>query len=346
MNTEIRYPKIKPLNLKRNSRIVSTGVALPERVVTNQDIIDAYNLIATDRAVQYSLGIKERRWADVDQRLEDLMAKAAKQCLDRAGIDIDRVDRVIYSRLLGDYQIPASSINALRGLGARAGIPAFDISSACSGFLHAMDIAIRFIDSGDDYVLVIGGGIASRGIQILKKPDPSTVFLLGDAVVAMLIGYTEARHFLSSYIMTNHFLYNTTYIPFGTSLLKNDPAELDFDVFNMSVPDGKLILKDAVEHSRLIADKLLSDTGLSLDEIDFFITSDQSKKIWEAQLKALGVPFEKSLSLFYKYGNTVAAMSPMILDELISSGRLERGDLVMMMAHGAGSSSAGMIFRY
>jgi len=86
-------------------------------------------------------------------------------------------------------------------------------------------------------------------------------------------------------------------------------------------------------------DKLLAETNLTLDDIDFFITSDQSTKIWEAQVKELGIPFEKSLSLFYKYANTVAAMSPLILHELITSGRLKRGDLVMMHAHGAGASS-------
>lgn len=346
MNTEIRFPEIRPLNIERYAKVISTGIGLPDRVVTNQDIIDTYDITATDRAVEFSLGIKERRWVYMDQKLEELMAKAVSHCLDRVGVGIDRIDRVIYSRLLGDYQVPASSIGCLRKLGARSGIPAYDMSCACSGFMHAMDLAIRYIDSGDDYVLVIGGGITSKGIQTWRHPNPKTIFLFGDAVVAMLIGQSDVKHFLSSYIVTNNLLYDNAFIPFGTSLLKDEVKDIDFGIFNMNVVNGNLIHESAVEYSKIIVDKLLSETKISLDEIDCFITSDQSTRIWEAQLKALRIPLEKSLSLFYKYGNTVAAMSPLILDELIWSGRIKRGDLVMMLAHGAGASSGGMIFRY
>lgn len=348
MDTRIRFPEIKPLSIKRHAKIVATGVGLPENTVTNQDIIDQYNIIATDRAVQYSLGIKERRWVDVHQKLDDLMAKAVKNCLERAGMNIDQINRIIYTRLLGDYQVPAASVAVLRKLGATTGIPAFDISSACSGFMHAMDLALRFIATGDDYVLVIGGGMTSTGIQAFRKPNPKTVFLFGDAIAAMLIGVSKTKHFLASYIITNHKLYDNAYIPCGTRLLQGNVPDLhdDFDILNMKIADGNLIQQSAVEYARVIAGKLLSVTGLSLEDIDFFVTSDQSTRIWEAQLQALGIPPEKSLSLFCKYGNTVAAMSPLNLDGLIQSGRLKRGHLVMMMAHGAGASSGGMIFRY
>lgn len=346
MNQSIQFPAIKDLNLKRQARIISTGVGLPEHIVTNQDIIDKYDIIATDRAVKFSLGIQERRWAELHENLDDLLAEAAAKCLERAGIDINQVSRIIYTKLLGDCQVPASSVGMLKKLGSNVGIPAFDISSACSGFMHVMDLALRFIASGDEYVLIIGGGITSRAVQRFEKPNPKTVFLYGDAIVAMLIGYSEVKHFLASYIFTNHLLYDNAYVPCGTSLLKQGLKNVNTDMFNMQVKDGNVILESSVQYSKEIADKLLSSTGLSLDDIDYFITSDQSTKIWEAQLKALGIPPHKSLSLFYKYGNTVAAMSPLILHELIISGKLKRGNLVMMMAHGAGASSGGMIFKY
>lgn len=346
MDTSIQFPDIKPLNIDRYARIIATGVGLPEKVVTNQDIIDWYNIIATDRAVEYSLGIKERRWVEVGQKLEDLMAKAINHCLEQAGMVIDQVNRIIYTRLFGDFQVPAASVGVLGKLGANIGIPAFDISSACSGFMHAMDLAIRYIASGDEYVLVIGGGITSTGIQTWKKPNPKTVFLFGDAVVAMLLGPSETKHFLASYIITNHKLYDNALVPCGTNLLRGDRQDLDYDIFNMKIADGKLIQQSSVDYAKVIAGKLLAATGLSLADIDCFVTSDQSTRIWEAQLNALEIPFEKSLSSFYKYGNTVAAMSPLNLNELIQTGRLKRGHLVMMMAHGAGASSGGMIFQY
>jgi len=120
MNNDIRFPEIKPLKIERYAKIVSTGVGLPERVVTNQDIIDEYDIIATDRAVRYSVGIVERRWV-TDEKLEDLVAMAISQCLERAGLDIDSVDRINIFALLGDYQVPATSIGALRKLGAKLG---------------------------------------------------------------------------------------------------------------------------------------------------------------------------------------------------------------------------------
>lgn len=344
MDISIGFPDIKPLDIECYAQIIATGVGLPDKVVTNQDIIDKYNIVATDRAVEYSLGIRERRWVDKDQKVDELMAKAVNHCLERAGVKIDKVNRIIYSRLLGDHQIPGASVAALRKLGAKIGIPACDISPACSGFMHAMDLAVRYIATGDEYVLVIGGGITSP--QFWNSPNPKTIFLFGDAIAAMLIGPSETKHFLASYIITNHKLYDNAYIPCGTSLIREEAPDLDFDSFNMRIANGNLIEQSAVEYATVITEKLLSITGLTLEDIDFFITSDQSTRIWEAQLKALGIPSRKSLSLFYKYGNTVAAMSPLNLDGLIQAGKLKKGGLVMMMAHGAGASSGGMIFRY
>ncbi|WP_010249992.1 ketoacyl-ACP synthase III [Acetivibrio cellulolyticus] len=346
MYTEFKFPEIRPLNIDRYARIVSTGIGLPKNVVTNQDIIDEYKIVATDRAVQYSLGIKERRWTQFDEKVEDLMAEAVSQCLERAGIDIDKVNRVIYTKLFGDYQIPASSIGLLKKLNAKKGIPAFDICSACSGFMHAMDLAIRYVATGDDYVLILGGSVSAKCTRYWGKPDPKTVFLFGDAIVATLIGYSEIKSFMASYLLTNHFLYDNAKITFGSSFNQADLEKLDHNIFFMKIADGNLVFNSSAQYAKVIADKLLGETGLTLDDMDFFVTSDQSTKIWEAQLKELGIPKEKSVSLFYKHGNTVAAMSPLNLNELIVSGRLKRGDLVMMQAHGAGASSGGMIFRY
>lgn len=346
MDKELRFPEIRPLNVDRYARIFSTGVGLPKSVVTNQDIIDEYNILATDRAVQYSLGIKERRWSNFDEKVEELMMEAVKQCLERANIDIDMVDRVIYTKLFGDYQVPATSIGLLKKLNAKKGIPAFDICSACSGFMHAMDLAIRYIATGDDYVLILGGSVIAKCVRLWKKPDPKTVFLFGDAIVAMLLGYSETKSFLASYLLTNSSLYDNAKVNFGTDFLRRDMEDLNPSIFYMRITDGNLVFNSSAQYSRIIAEKLLSETGLTMEDIDFFVTSDQSEKIWEAQLKELNIPKEKSQSLFHKYGNTVAAMSPLNLNDLIVSGRLKRGDLVMMQAHGAGASSGGMIFKY
>ena len=345
-SSDISFLDIKSLRINRYAKIMSTGIGVPKKVMTNQDIIDKYNYVATDRAVQFSIGIKERRWVSEGESVEDLMAQAITQCLERANVNIEEVDRIIYTKLLSTQNVPASAVTVLKKLGVKKGIPGFDVTCACSGFVHVLDMAIKYIATGDEYVLILGGGVSSKRIQQCKNPSTKTVFLFGDGVVAMLLGPSKTKHFLSSYIFTNHQLYDNAFIPCGTTMLGKGYQDTEHDILTMKIVDGKIILDSAVEYTKIIVEKLLSMANMTLDEVDYFITSDQSTRIWEEQVKALGMPFEKSLSLFEKYGNTVAAMSPLVLNELISTKRVKRGDVIMMLAHGAGASSGGLLFKY
>lgn len=346
MNTIIKYPPIRDLEVSRYAKILSTGSYLPDNIVTNEDIIKRYNLIATDRAVKYSLGISERRWENRNLDVADCVAFAAKQCLERANVSIEKVDRIIYSKLLGDYNVPATSIGMLKKLNAKKGIPAYDITAACSGFIHAMDMAIRYIDSGDDYVLILGGGLTSWALAYdFNKIDTRTVFLMGDGIAAMLLGVSEEKHFLCSYIQTDNTHYEVGYMPLGLSLL-NSKEKLSSDMLGMKIDNGRILNENAIESAVITVKRLLEFSKLTIDDIDFVATSDQTTQLWEGQLKALNIPLEKSVSLFHKQGNTASAMSPLNLNELITSGRLKRGMTVLMMAHGAGASGGGIIFKY
>ncbi|RPI03466.1 MAG: ketoacyl-ACP synthase III [Calditrichaeota bacterium] len=345
MLSTLTYPEPVLSDFHRFSRILATSYYVPEQIVSNDDIIRQHDLIATDRAVQYSLGIKERRYADKDVMVSDLLAEAAKLCLERADLDPEKLDRVIYTKLMGDYIVPATSIAVLQKLNLKKGLPAFDISAACSGFVHLLDMALRYIDSGDDYVLILGGDISTRGSLTKSKKDTRTIFLQGDAVVAMLLGVSEEPHFLASYLYTDHSYYDYSYIPFGTELL-NKTQSFNNEMFNMQMPDGMVIHESVLDSCEIVTHKLLQQANLTLADIDVFITSDQTLMTWEAQLKRMNVAKDKSASMFFKYGNTVAAMSPINLHEMIASGRLTRGQTVLFMAHGAGASGGGFIFRY
>jgi len=345
MKSTLEYPKSSPLQLKRYAKILSTGKGLPKQVVSNDDIIRKYDLIATDRAVQFTVGIKERRWAESNEVVSDLLYQAAREALDRANIFPEQIDRIVYTRLVGEGILPATAIRVAEKLKLRKGVPAFDITAACSGFIHAMDMALRYIATGDDYVLVLGGDITSRSANNTNKKDTKTIFLTGDAVTAMVLGSSETRHFLSSYLYTDNTHYYLSYIPFGTELLRHT-KNFNNEMFNMQMPDGMSVNNAIVSSCRLVTGKLLEQAGMTLQDIDVIITSDQTTFTWKAQMEALGVPLEKSTSLFHQYGNTVAAMSPLILNELIENGKLKRGMIVLMMAHGAGASGGGFIFEY
>ena len=346
MKKIIKYPPVSNLDVARYAKVLSTGSYLPDNVVTNDDIIKRYDLIATDRAVRFSIGISERRWENKNLDVADCVAYAAKQCLERANVSIEQVDRIIYSKLLGDYNVPATSIGMLKKLKAEKGIPAFDITAACSGFIHAMDMAIRYIDSGDDYVLIFGGGLTSWALaNDFNKIDTRTVFLMGDGIAAMLLGVSGEKHFLSSYLQTDNTHYEVGYMPLGLSLL-NSKVNLSSDMFGMKIDNGRILTENAIESAVVTVNRLLESSKLTIDDIDLVATSDQTTQLWEGQLKALNIPLEKSVSLFHKQGNTASAMSPLNLNELITTGRLKRGMTVLMMAHGAGASGGGVIFKY
>jgi 3-oxoacyl-[acyl-carrier-protein] synthase III len=339
------YPPGRPLRFRRHARIVSTGAGMPDETVTNRDLIDELDLIASDRAVQYSIGIKERRRAPFSAAPSFYLEKAARECIDRSGVDPEKIDRIIYAKLFGDRLVPATALNVLERLGLRRGIPAMDIAAACSGVMHAMDLALSFINAGEDYVLVLGGDRTVLCRDSAVPRDTRTVFLNGDGFAAVLLGPSSAPVFHAKYFYTDSDLLDFAYIPFGTELL-NKTHRFGPEMFAMTMPDGKRIHRSVIDSCRIISSRLFRLAGKTISDIDYFITSDQTRLVWQDQLKLLGLTEDKSTSCFHKYGNTVAAMVPLNLHEAVTSGVLRRGMTVMMMGHGAGASGGGFIFTF
>lgn len=344
VGSTMQYPPGRQLCLRRNARILGTGAGLPEKVVTNQDLIDELGLLATDRAVQFSVGIRERRRGDFEVPCAEYLTQAALDCCSRAGVDPNRIDRIVNARLFGDHNVPATAIRVLDRLGVKRAIPVVDVSVACSGFLHAMELALSYINAGDDLVLVLGGNRGAMAKGVLAT-DSRTVFLNGDGFAAMLLGTSEQSNFRCSYFYTDSDLADFAYIPFGTTLL-NKTQEFGPDMFTVQMPDGRKIHQSVLDSCRIVSRHLLELAGLTIEDVDFVITSDQTHLVWKDQLSVLGIPEHKSVSCFPKYGNTVAAMSALNLHEAIVTGRLQRGMTVMMMGHGAGASGGGFIFEY
>jgi 3-oxoacyl-[acyl-carrier-protein] synthase III len=340
-----QYPPGRPLHLGRNARVAGTGASLPDEVVSNQDLIDELGLNATARAVEYSIGIRERRRGRIDVPCAEYLARAALACLERAGVAPQEVDRVIYARLFGDHAIPATAMQLHASLGLRAGVPAMDISAACSGFMHAMDMALGAINAGDERVLVLGGDRGALAGFMPVRKDTRTAFLNGDGFAAVLLEVSDQPHFKARYFYTDSDLSDFAYVPFGTGML-NGAQDFGPGMLALTMPDGRRIHQSVIDSCRIISERLLALAGLTIDQIDFFITSDQTHHVWKDQLKLLGLPESKSVSCFPKYGNTVAAMAPLNLNEAITTGALRRGMTVMMMGHGAGASGGGFIFTY
>ncbi len=345
IGSSLRYPPARVLRTTRHAALLGTGVGIPEVVVTNQDIIDEFGLIASDRAVQFSIGIRERRHVAPGSLPSKYLAEAASMAIANAGIEPDRIDRILYARLAGDHAVPATSLRVLERLGLREGIPVMDVSVACSGFLHATGLALSFIDSGDENVLVVAGDRAGidREAKVLK--DTRTIFLNGDGFAAAIYGHCPEPRFKCSCFYTDSSIGEFAYIPFGSALLA-EGKPLEPGMFNLTMPNGPNIHQSIVDSCRILTGRLLDAAGLTLSDIDFFVTSDQTTLSWKAQLELLGIPESKSCSCFHKYGNTVAAMVPTNLHEAIATGALRRGMTVLLMGHGAGASGGGFIFTY
>ncbi len=339
------YPESAPINFKRQACLLATGACLPKDVVTNQQIIDRHKLIVSDRAVQFSIGISERRQVDDEVATSQYLYEAALDCLSNAGIAPSKLSRIIFAKLMGDQYIPSNSSKVLEKLNIGFGIPVMDISAACSGFAHALEMALSFINGGEDYILILTGEKAGASSNTIATPDTRTIFLNGDGFAAALIGPSDKKKFLAHYFYTDSSIRDFAYIPFGTTLLDHNQKIVP-ESFLLTMPNGPKIHQSVLDSCRTISGHLLKQSGLSLENIDFFITSDQTTLVWKAQLELLGIPEEKSLSCFHKYGNTVAAMVNLNLHEAIQAGKLKKGMTVMMMAHGAGASGGGFIFEY
>ncbi len=345
VDSTMEYPEIREIQYTRYAQLLGTGEGMPESIVTNQDIIDQFNLIASDRAVQYSVGIKERRAVKKGVLPSEYLHKAVLQCCSNTNIAPEKIDRIIYARLVGDHLIPATSLKVLQKIGVRKGIPVMDISVACSGFLHATDLALSCINAGDDYVLVLGGDRASLDADAEILKDTRTIFLNGDGFAAALYGHSETPKFICKYFYTDSSIGQFAYIPFGTEFLKEKDKPLT-GAFNLAMPDGPKIHQSILDSFGIISSQLLRASGMQWSDIDFVITSDQTAMAWKAQMQSAGIPEHKSCSCFHKYGNTVAAMVPLNLHEAISSGKLKKGMRVMVMGHGAGASGGGFIFTF
>ena len=234
------YPSGRALTVRRHARIVATGAALPEEVVTNQDLIREFDIIASDRAVQFSLGIQERRRAAKGVAASKYLCDAAEQCMARAGIDAEQLDRILYCRVFGDHFVPATALRVLQA----SGRPTWH-----SGHGHQWRVQRRGARHGSGGQRNqcgrrvrprVGGDMSLRRRAAGLNVDTRTIFLNGDGFAAVLLGASETPRFKCSYFYTDSDQCDMAYVGFG-SALANGSKEIGLDAFNLMMPDGPKI---------------------------------------------------------------------------------------------------------
>jgi 3-oxoacyl-[acyl-carrier-protein] synthase-3 len=318
--------------MSKGVTIAGTGSYLPEKVLTNDDLSKIVE--TSDEWIVTRTGIKERRIAADDEFTSHLGSKAALKALEQAQMDAEQVELIIVATITPDTLTPATACYIQQQIGAAKAV-AFDISAACSGFLYAMKLAKRLIESeAFSNALIIG---AEKLSSFVNWEDRTTCVLFGDGAGAAVLrasGPNDGR-ILSTDIGTDGAQTHLLNIPGGGSACPITLQNANEHLATLAML-GKEVFKHAVTRMKNSANCVIEKAGLKPEDITLVIPHQANLRIIDAIASRLDVDNEKVFVNLHKYGNTSAAAIAIALDEAHRSGKIQRGDHIIMVAFGAG----------
>ncbi|WP_332776169.1 beta-ketoacyl-ACP synthase III [Polaromonas sp.] len=315
--------------MTRYSRITGTGSYLPPRRLTNAELaaeLATKGVETSDEWIVARTGIRARHFAAPDVCSSDLAVEAAKNALQAAGLDAQDIDLIIVATSTPDMVFPSVACILQNKLGI-AGCPAFDVQAVCSGFVYALTVADAMIRTGSaSKALVIGAEVFSR---ILDFSDRTTCVLFGDGAGAVVLEASDTPGILASDLHADGKHVDILCVPghvsggqvLGDPLLKMDGQA----VFKLAVG----VLEDAARAALAKADKTDAD-------IDWLIPHQANIRIMQSTAKKLKLPLEKLIVTVDEHGNTSAASIPLALDVAVRSGKIKKGDTLMLEGVGGG----------
>jgi 3-oxoacyl-[acyl-carrier-protein] synthase-3 len=323
----------------RNVKIVGTGSYVPDMVYTNEYL---ETIIPTNSDWVYeNVGIKERHIASPTQATSDLAVKAAERAIENAGLSPEDIELIIVATSTPDRKAPSTAAFVQHKLHAINAV-AFDINAVCSGFLYGMSVASQYIASGIyDNVLIIGADTFSK-ITDWSRRD---AIFFGDGAGAAIATYCNATEgFLAYRLYTNtqQDMLGFT-IPGGGSEMPLTANNLEEQYFRMN---GKQVFNSAIQALPEAINQVLTDTGLSIDDIDMMIPHQPSIRILQKTAEIIGLPFSKVMHNMERYANTSGGTIPILLDELNKSGKLHSGSIILFAAVGSGWTYGASIIKW
>lgn len=320
------------------STVTGCGSYLPEKVLTNDDL--AKMVDTSDEWVVQRTGIKQRHVAAENEVTSDLALQAARRALESAGRDAQDIDTIILATATPDNTFPATAVTVQANLGIHHGA-AFDVHAVCSGFVYALTTADAYIRSGmSKRCLVIGAETFSR---ILDWTDRTTCVLFGDGAGAVVVeamegnGGNDDRGVLTSHLRSDGRHKEKLYVDGGPSRTQT--------VGHLRM-EGREVFKHAVGMITDVIEDAYAATGLSSDDLDWFIPHQANKRIIDASAKKLGIAPEKVVTTVQWHGNTSAASIPLALDTAVKDGRVKKNDLLMLEAMGGGFTWGSVLLRW
>jgi 3-oxoacyl-[acyl-carrier-protein] synthase-3 len=321
----------------RFSKIIGTGSYLPEKIVTNADLEKV--LDTTDMWIRERTGISERRIARKDETSGDMAEVAAQRAITAAGISPEDVGLLIVGTTTPDLVFPSTACL----LQARLGLPdcgAMDVNAACSGFMYALSIADKYIRCGDvKTALVIG---VDKLSAMTDWDDRGTAVLFGDGAGAVVLQASDEAGILSTHIHAagrhSDLLSVDVGVSTGFKAEKGGGIRIQMK--------GNEVFKVAVRTLGRIVDETLEHNNMKKSELDWLIPHQANLRIISATAKKLGMTMEQVVVTVDRHGNTSAGSVPLALDEAVRSGKIKRGEILLLEAFGGGFTWASALIKF
>ena len=320
------------------SRIAGTGSYLPSRVLTNADLAEFVE--TSDEWIVARTGIRERHVAAEGETTSDLGYHAALRAMEAAGVTAADIDLIIMGTTTPDLIFPSSACLLQHKLGAN-GCPAFDVNAACSGFIYALTIADKFIRSGAaKTALVVGSETLTR---MLDWNDRGTCVLFGDGAGAVVLKADADTGILSTHMHADGSKAELLWNPVGVSVgFKMDEPNAGVRV----LMTGNEVFKHAVKALDSVVEEALEANGLDRHDLDWLVPHQANLRIIEATAKRLDMPMERVIVTIDQHGNTSSGSVPLALDHAVRSGKVARGQLLLLEAFGGGFTWGSVLLRY
>jgi len=328
---KFKNPRARYNFVGRSCSIVGVGSYVPAKILSNADLEKMVD--TSDEWIRTRTGIRERRIAAANQFTSDLGAEAARQAMKMAEVAADQIDLIIVATITPDMPFPSTACLVQRKIGAKRAA-AFDLEAACSGFIYGLEIAQQFIMSRTySTVLVIG---AEKLSSITDWSDRNTCVLFGDGAGAAVLQNRPDSHGLLTAVMgANGEDADLLFMPGGGSRCPASIESVNSRQHYLHM-NGKETFKNAVQAMQTAAEEALRRCELDISKIQCIIPHQANRRIIDAVADRLGAKPEQLFVNLEKYGNTSAASVAIALDEAVQSGRIRRGDLVLLMVFGAG----------
>jgi 3-oxoacyl-[acyl-carrier-protein] synthase-3 len=322
--------------MKRYTRILGTGGYLPVEIRTNEQISQTVD--TSDAWIYERTGIKSRRIAGQNETAASMAETAARQAIAAAQINAEDIDLIIVTTGTPDRIYPSTACLLQERLGVKDCV-AFDVQAACSGALFALSIADQYIKTGAaKKVLLAGTEICSR---IVDWSDRATCILFGDGAGALLLGAAEEAGVLSTHIHSDGSYEDMLYCPNPQAASEANKQQLGYISMR-----GNEVFKMAVNTLERIVDETLEANNMDKAEIDWLVPHQANIRIITATAKKLKMPMEQVIVTLEQQGNTSSASVLLALHEGISDGRIQRGQIVLLEAFGAGFTWGSALIRY